>query len=114
MTPTNPQQEAQTSEARPASKSALEAARVVLYPFRGLVSEQQIQDAAGVIDEAFDDVLSALKDVPDPHNEGFCDSCSTTRQLPLKKEGGRYFFQHDDSCWYGKIQAIVAKAEKQP
>lgn len=33
---------------------ALNVARVILFPFRGLASEEMIRDAALVIDEAFE------------------------------------------------------------
>lgn len=40
-----------------ASKAAREAVTIILYPFRGLVSEQQLEDAAAVFDEALADLI---------------------------------------------------------
>lgn len=62
-------------------------------------------------------LFNALIDVPDPADEGFCDSCRTCDQLPIVQdvvtsEDGhstykRWYFKHDDSCWFGKVFAAV-------
>ena len=59
-------------------------------------------------------LVKALREVPDPEEEGFCKNCSVVGQLPLVKEVvkdgsgsyDRYMFQHKD-CWYAKVREAL-------
>lgn len=61
-------------------------------------------------------LYDALKDVPNPEDEGRCYLCprdypkiirDTIRGYP------RAYFLHSPDCWYGKVQAALALADKE-
>lgn len=58
--------------------------------------------------------LKAVEFEAEPEDEGFCESgCNKWAQMLLVKESsGAYRWQHDADCWFGKVRAALALAEK--
>ena len=69
------------------SKAALDVVRVILCPFHVLVTEQQYQDAAAVVDEHLGDLLDMLEEQTCSATCGHAD-CDKIRQAlePWKPE----------------------------
>lgn len=77
----------------------------------------QMREEIRRLRESNSDLLEALREIPDPEDEGFCPYCG--ERLELAKElitykdktvGERHFFKHT-TCWYAKAQAAIRKAE---
>lgn len=54
-------------------------------------------------------LVSALRGVPDPEDEGICPAGCGRMDLidEMTTYGKRYFFKHT-KCWYAKLQAALA------
>ena len=60
-----------------------------------------------VLSGGLGELLKMAKEVPDPENEGYCESCGY--RLELIKIGDAYKWQHLPCCWYRQLQAALAK-----
>lgn len=64
--------------------------------------------------ELYELLYSALKGVPDPEVEGFCEGCGGRPELVQVqvKDYTAYVYTHEEHCWFGKVQRAIAKYEK--
>jgi len=69
-----------------------------------------------------EELITAAKDVPDPVDRVWCDSCRTS-PLPMvtemvkTKDGHEYrrdYFKHDKTCWYGRLARALKHIQEQP
>jgi hypothetical protein len=72
------------------SQAAMNAATVILYPFRALAGKQQIEDAAGVIEEAWKGVASEPKT---PGAEGLAKEAAKKIRAALESRPHNTHFQ---------------------